>query len=238
MSNLIYYSQEDSRWRNIMYSITNDKSQTIGTSACGPTSAAMAISSLTGQAVLPTTAVTYALVNGYRTVNSGTSWAYYASIAKKYGLSCTQTGSLADVKNALAAGKLVIASMGKGNFTGGGHFILLVGIITTNGVTWIDVFDPNHDNTKYGNDGQIEQGIKNDGKVSAKDSVFTKQAKQYWIFDKLIQGEPEMKKVDADGIITYLKLAYGVAKTAEEKKEIGKLADAAREASGQAKQNG
>jgi hypothetical protein len=176
-----------------MYSIRNDKKQTIGTSACGPTSAAMAISSLTGQTVLPTTAATYALNNGYRTNDTGTSWAYFASIAKKYGVECKQTGSLAEVKKALSDGKLVVASMGKGNFTGGGHYILLVGIASKNGETWINVYDPNHNYSRYGTDGLIDQGIKNDGKVSAKEIVFAKQAKQYWIFsNKSVEVDDSM----------------------------------------------
>ncbi|MEC0092679.1 hypothetical protein [Paenibacillus macquariensis] len=45
------------------------------------------------------------------------------------------------MKEALSVGKLVISSMGKGHFTDGGHYILLVGI--NNGM--IDVYDPNND---------------------------------------------------------------------------------------------
>ncbi|MFU1798457.1 C39 family peptidase [Paenibacillus azoreducens] len=182
MGKLVYFSQKDKRWKDVMYSIRNDKKQTMGTSACGPTSAAMAISSLIGQTVLPTTAAAYALNNGYRTIDTGTSWDFFASIAKNYGVACKQTDSLREIKKALSDGKIVIASMDKGNFTGDGHYILLVGISNKNGETWINVFDPNHSNTKYGTDGLIDQGIKNDGKVSAKEIVFVKQAKQYWIF--------------------------------------------------------
>ncbi|WP_429368927.1 C39 family peptidase [Paenibacillus sp. DS2015] len=235
MSKLVYYSQEDAKWKNVLYSIRNDKSQTIGTSACGPTSAAMAISSLTGKAVLPTVAAAYAIKNGFRTQNEGTSWGYFASIAKQYGLICKQTGSLDDVKKALITGKLVVASMGKGHFTGGGHYVLLVRINTAKGM--IDVYDPNHDNTKYGSDGLIDQGIRNDGKVTARESVFKGEAKQYWIFEKE-KEELEMKPVDANGVIAYLKLAHAVAKTPAERMEIGRLADLLRVASGQAKKNG
>lgn len=50
---------------------------------------------------------------------------------------------------------------------------------------------------------------------------------------------PKMKAADANKIInTYLKPAYGVAKTASERTEVGRLADELRVASGQAKQNG
>jgi len=45
---LTYYSQVDDRWKNHKYSAINDKSQTIGTSGCGPTCAAMVVSSTRG----------------------------------------------------------------------------------------------------------------------------------------------------------------------------------------------
>lgn len=45
---LTYYSQADSRWANHMYSAIGDSSQTIMSSGCGPTSAAMVVSSIRG----------------------------------------------------------------------------------------------------------------------------------------------------------------------------------------------
>lgn len=45
-SGLTYYSQIDSRWKNHMYSSVSDSSQTIGTSGCGPTSAAMVVTAI------------------------------------------------------------------------------------------------------------------------------------------------------------------------------------------------
>ncbi|OAB34271.1 hypothetical protein PMSD_14995 [Paenibacillus macquariensis subsp. defensor] len=52
------------------------------------------------------------------------------------------------------------------------------------------------------------------------------------------KGEIEMKATDANKIInTYLKPAYDTAKTAADKKEMGRLADELRVASGQAKHN-
>lgn len=178
---LVYYSQEDPRWRNVMYSITGDKKQTVGTSACGPTCAAMVASSYTGKTVLPTTAASFAVKHGYRTANSGTDWGFFKKFLGEYGLEVKQTSSLSDVKVALKEGKLAIASMGPGHTTGGGHYIHLVGISKEG---WIDVFDPNHDNRKYGNDGLIDQGIKDDGKIKVKEIVLTREAKQYWIVSK------------------------------------------------------
>ena len=51
---LTYYSQIDSRWANKMYSSVGDRSQTIGTSGCGPTSASMIVTACKG-AITPDT---------------------------------------------------------------------------------------------------------------------------------------------------------------------------------------
>lgn len=52
-SGLTYYSQIDSRWSSKMYSSTKNPSQTIGTSGCGPTSAAMIVTAIKGSITPP-----------------------------------------------------------------------------------------------------------------------------------------------------------------------------------------
>lgn len=47
-SEMVYYSQIDPDWRWHPYTSIGDYSQTIGTSGCGPTSAAMIVSSIRG----------------------------------------------------------------------------------------------------------------------------------------------------------------------------------------------
>lgn len=192
--NVVYYSQEDKRWKNTPYTVDGDAGETIGASGCGPTSFAMAASTYLGKEILPPEMCKYAISKGYRTANNGTAWGFFASAAKQYGLQCIQTGSLDAAKAALKEGKLVIASMGKGHFTGGGHFILLVGI---NSDGSISVYDPNHDNRKYGADGLINQGVKDDGKVTAKESVFKSEAKQYWIIYKESVDEVTREEYEA-----------------------------------------
>lgn len=195
-NDIVFYSQEDKRWRSTLYSIRNDSKQTIGTSACGPTCFAMIAATWRDKSIIPPETARFAVERGYRTPDSGTAWAYFASAAKHYGLTCKQTGGLDEVKQALSDGALVIASMGPGHVTGGGHYILLVGV---NG-KWISVFDPNHDNTKYGNDGLIKQGIKDDGKIEADELVFKREARQYWIFPKPVKNEEvdeDMKEVES-----------------------------------------
>jgi hypothetical protein len=232
---LVHYSQEDPRWAKLLYSNHRDPKQTIGTSACGPTSFAMAASSLLGLAILPPEMAFWAIEHGYRTKDNGTDWGFFAAAAKAKGLVCKQTASLYEVKAALASGALVIASMGPGHVTGGGHYILLVGIDGK----WIDVFDPNHDNAKYGNDGLIDQGIKNDGKVRINESVFQKEARQYWIFTpiKNVEVKPKMDPKDANKIIDeHLRPARAEALKRGDKvgaAEAYRLANELRKASGQ-----
>lgn len=183
----IYYSQEDKRWSAVPYTRTGNSKQTLGSSACGPTSFAMVVSTYKDKVILPPETAAFAVERGYRTVDSGTAWSYFDAIARHYGLTCKQSGSLVEVKQALTAGALVIATMGPGHMTGGGHYVLLVGIAGE----WISVHDPNHDNTKYGNDGLIRQGVKDDGKIDAHESVFAKEARQYWIFPQPIKNEED-----------------------------------------------
>jgi hypothetical protein len=141
----------------------------------------MAVSSLTNEVVLPTAAAAFAVSKGYRTFNNGTSWTYFKAFVEQYGLACIQTSNLDTVKAALATGSLAVASMRSGHFTSGGHYILLVEAE----VDTISVYDPNQDNRKYGNDGLIDQGVRDDGKVKAKESVIRKEAGQYWIISKI-----------------------------------------------------
>lgn len=225
---LVYYSQEDKRWASQLYSNRRDPKQTIGTSACGTTCFSMMASSLTDREVLPPEAAKWSVDHGYRTDNNGTAWNFFAAISKEYGLSCKQTGSLDEAKKALASGAPVIAAMGPGHVTGGGHYISLVGISGK----WIDVFDPNHDNIKYGNDGLVDQGVRNDGKVKIDEAVFRREAKQYWIFNTIEEVKPKMEMKDALAVIKSLGSLWGLEPTKKGKDEIHRQANAVRKAHG------
>ncbi|HWP97449.1 MAG TPA: C39 family peptidase [Syntrophomonadaceae bacterium] len=185
VSNPVYFSQEDSQWSAKSFSNHNDAKQTIGATACGPTSMAMVVSTLTGKTVEPPTLCDYALDNGYRTFNQGTAHSFFGAAAGQYGLECTQTNSLDQVKAALGDGKhMVVAAMKPGHFTSEGHFIVMYGAENNNGANWYDVLDPNMDNRRYGQDGLVMDGTKNDGRVMAKDSVFRSEASTYFIISK------------------------------------------------------
>lgn len=192
IQNPSYFSQVDPKWKDKMYSKNNDRTQTIGKSGCGPTSMAMILSTLLGKEVTPVELCDFAIKNGYRTDNSGTSWGFYKAAANKYGLESVQTNNINKVKEALKNGNsMVIASMGKGHFTKSGHFIVIHGMEEKGDKLWFEVLDPNSTNNSYGKDGKIIQGIKDDGKVEAIEEVILAESKQYWIFEN-----PKSSKVD------------------------------------------
>lgn len=123
-----YLLQSDPRWGSNPYTSIGDSSQTIASSACGPTSMAIILRSF-GVDITPVETCQYALDNGYRTANSGTSWDFFPSIGNKYGITTEELGVSGDaIEKSLKDSKAIIGSMGPGTFTQGGHFIDLVGL--------------------------------------------------------------------------------------------------------------
>ena len=121
-----YFNQADARWGSLPYIHKPSEKETIKSSACGPVSMAMVISGLTKREVLPPVTAKYAMDNGYRLAPpGGTSHAFFSACAKQYDLACRETKAWIEVTEALRDGKLVIANMGPGHYTKGGHFIVL-----------------------------------------------------------------------------------------------------------------
>lgn len=174
------FLQTDPRWARVPYSyVGNPAHGTIGSSACGPTSAAMVITGLGGYdqkidsngdgIIDPYEASMYSLEKGHRVYGQGTSWAYFSDIGKATGLKVSQKSPMQyeDVIYALQKGNPVVASMGPGAFTRGGHFIVLVGI-NENGMVIVN--DPN--STSRSN---VAWDFYN---------PILMQVKQFWIFSK------------------------------------------------------
>lgn len=170
------YLQIDPKWKNIMYSITGDKKQTIGTSGCGPTCMAMAVNTLSNKNATPKTACAWAKENGYRTKNSGTLYSFFKSYGKKNGIEVTQLNgsNLQDMsktnakkyhnmaKKEIKAGNWVIGVMGPGLWTSSGHYILAYDLSGSN----VLIRDPNSTASN---------------KTKASWSKFTDQVKYYWV---------------------------------------------------------
>lgn len=164
----VSYLQTDPKWKNVSYSVKGE-STTIGRAGCGPTCGAMVVATLKDKKVTPVEACKFSIDNNYKVKGGGTYANFYPAFFKKYGISCQILWSSAEaqdkkVTQALKDGNWVIASMGKGLWTNGGHFILAYGTDGTN------VFINDPASTK-------------EARTHAKLSQFLKESKYYIIVD-------------------------------------------------------
>ena len=143
---IVYFNQKDKPWNNMLYGFL----KTIGISGCGPTSMAIVISTLTDQDIIPAEAADWSYHNGY--LDQGydkygeayaqTYHSFIPAFAIKYGLQCSgiskDTDTETKIREALSSGYLVVAIMGPGHFTDGGHFIVLSGMTDDGDILVVD----------------------------------------------------------------------------------------------------
>lgn len=131
----VVYMQIDPKWKKLPYRIPGETA-TIGGSGCGPSSACMAIESITGQKFNPVDACKWSVDHGYKALNAGTYFSYFVPQFKAFGIDCVQLSAkrfsndpgntIHDyVKEQISEGYYAIALMGPGLWTSGGHYILV-----------------------------------------------------------------------------------------------------------------
>lgn len=127
--------QWDERWG---YGTYGDS--VVGATGCGPTALAMVAAGLTGDNhITPFTVAKYADDSGYNT-KYGTSWTMMTEGCTNFGIMGHDISlSEASVYAELTNGTPIICSVGPGDFTDTGHFIVLSEIIDGK----IRVLDPN-----------------------------------------------------------------------------------------------
>lgn len=182
----VSYLQTDSRWKNVDYSAPGE-STTIGRAGCGPTCMAMVIATLFDPPYTPVDACDWAKAHGYKAKNQGTYYSYFAAHGKVYELEVEQVNgsnlrNLSAAKSqpyhqkaleAIEAGDWVVACMGPGTWTSGGHYILWWGI----------------DEGKYRiNDPASTKTARTHGDPD----TFRKEVKYYWIIRLPKGGEEEL----------------------------------------------
>ena len=121
---------------------------------------------------------------------NGTSDGLFESVAKSYNVKCERMTQSADnIVRELKKGKVIVAHMGPGHFTGGGHYIVLKGLTSEGKVV---VADPN--GGKQGEDKtEVLLGDVNcDGKIDVTDISVLAIA----LVDK--KELPEASKINAD----------------------------------------
>jgi len=121
----VYFRQTWSTLDELEYSYDN-----FGEYGCGPTCAAAVIANLAGIPVTPDDLRKYAIDNYYCAPGGGTYYGFMTIVPAQYGIRVTEVyrGDKKAVIDALKEGKLVLATMGPGDFTLGAHYILLRGI--------------------------------------------------------------------------------------------------------------
>lgn len=172
----ISYLQTDPRWKNEPYYSTGAYN-TIGKSGCGPTCAAMIIAALHNKNVTPVSTCNYAVNHGHRSKNQGTYYSYFVPQFAEFGIACEMLSWVntygkpnhenhAKAIDLLKQGYWLIAVMGPGNWTTGGHFVL--------------VWDADEANNKiYINDPASTARNCTEGSLQA----FKSQVKYYWVID-------------------------------------------------------
>lgn len=117
--------QWDSRWGYYQYG-----DHVIGISGCGPTCLSMvAVHLLQNPKLTPLYIADYSERNSYYVSGSGTSWELMSRGAKNLGLNVQEVPlDESKVYRYLQEGNPIICSMGPGDFTETGHFIVFTGI--------------------------------------------------------------------------------------------------------------
>lgn len=215
----VSFLQTDKRWASKPYRVKGEKS-TIGSSGCGPTAAAMLLSTLTGKNITPVETCAWSVEHGYKALNQGTYYGYFAPQFAAYGIKCWQLNwvnayhnpkatSFDETVKYLKQGYYAIALMKKGTWTGGGHFVVL---------WWAD------DKVRINDPASTR-----DNRVNGNLATFKNEAAYFWIVDareynnsgKLVDGslaeiKPENVPQAATGVTAERK-ATGTAKGFDKK---------------------
>lgn len=128
--------QIDQQWAGHPYA-----GGTVEKNGCGPTCLSMVYVSLTGRDDLDPAAMADFSERGGYTTDGMTAWALMTDGAAELGLVSEELpASAGAVREALLAGRPVICSVGPGDFTTTGHFVVLSGLTEDGEVV---VHDPN-----------------------------------------------------------------------------------------------
>lgn len=149
------YFQWDSKWASKSYANGN-----MADSGCGPTRMSMVAMYFTGdEDMTPEWMADFSTENGY-IIGGKTAWTFMSEGAGKIGLQVKELfPNEENMKKQLDLERIMICSMGPGDFTKGGHFIVITGY-DEDGFT---VRDPNskENNEKSWSYDQISWQIKN-----------------------------------------------------------------------------
>lgn len=178
-----YFNQEDEKWTDFPY---NSKENNLGKTGCGVTAMAMIQSTMKENNITPIDMANYSIENGY--CNNNTEVEFFDEVIKddryKLNLDKFSGDEISKVKRLLSDGKhMAVALMRAGDFTTEGHYLVLYGIETIDGINYFNVLDSNKDNNNYKNNGNIIYNSPKDGFIKVKASLFLEQCIEYWVYN-------------------------------------------------------
>ncbi|WMI81614.1 C39 family peptidase [Anaerotignum sp. MB30-C6] len=183
----VLYMQNDPRWASHDYSARGEKT-TIKAEGCGVACAAMVIATLADKNVTPITTAEWSKGHGYKAKGQGTYYSYFKPQGAAYGIDITMLNGTniygapsskyhEMAKEAIGRGDLVIACMGKGNWTTSGHYVLWYGLE----VGKVLINDP---------------WSRKPAQTNGDYNLFKRQVKYYWIVKvpEKLKGDDEVVK--------------------------------------------
>lgn len=176
----VSFLQVDPAWKDIRLPVGSG-TMSIGGAGCGPTSAAMLISTLTGRTYSPIGTFKWCCEHGYMYLNQGTAYTYFEPQFEAFGIRCkmlpganygqTHYPNRTTVEKMLKEGYYFIALMKKGLWTSGGHYVV---------AWWADdkirINDPA--STRY-------------ERLNGDPDTFFSQAKYFWAIDARDHNEED-----------------------------------------------
>ena len=185
----VYYSQIDSRWKNHPYTICGNPTQTIGSSGCGPTSAAMIVSTIKGTIIPPDMGDLF-IQYGFRTVDNGTYYSAFPWVADYFDIEMERVYSTYDMADLVADGYIAVVSCGEGLWTTGGHFITVM----ENDDGTLMVYDPYLYNGKFDTAYRRQADVDVEGNavyVTVQNFKDYSNAKAFWCYKWKDEDDPE-----------------------------------------------
>lgn len=181
---MIVFSQRDKKWADVKYSAKAPHTETIKSSGCGITSAAMIISNLTNSYVEPPEMAEYSIKNGFRIDGVGTALALYPAIAKKYNLKCTLSYDIYKAAECVREGGLVVCSTNGGAnklFSTSGHLFIMSGIYSND----CEFTDPDNYQGKYQSEYRKQRCYEKNGKIYVNINEAKKHISVFFLFERV-----------------------------------------------------
>jgi len=218
---MIIYSQRDPRWANHIYSAIPPNTETIKSSGCGVTSAAIIISNLTTEIITPDVMADYSIQNGFKIDGVGTTFALFPAIANKWTLNCIQTSDINKAVDCVENGGMVVCSTTGGTtglFSTSGHLFVMSGV---NGDS-LEFIDPDLYQGKYNVSYRKNKATVKNGKVYVRKNTAKPYISAYFLFSKIATFAPSITDVTNEllwrGIITNQPLWNGKAQSNDDLK--------------------